>query len=62
MGTKHGMKDKKGKPKKPKKWVDQMDEDVPECRSLSIFEIEENEGHGFWGSQSKGYIKDKEEK
>ncbi len=56
------MKDKKGKPKKPKKWVDQMDEDVPECRSLSIFEIEENEGHGFWGSQSKGYIKDKEEK
>jgi hypothetical protein len=39
------------------------DDDVPTTRpSKSIQEIEEEQGHGFWGNSTTGYIYDKDTK
>ena len=45
-----------------KKWVDQMDEDVPSTNKRSIEEEEKYMGHGFWGNSTTGYIYDKDTK
>ena len=48
-----------------KKQIDALDDDdnIPTTRtSKSIQEIEEEQGHGFWGNSTTGYIYDKDTK
>jgi hypothetical protein len=47
---------------KNEKWIDQMDEDVPSTNSKSMYELERDLGHGFWGNSTTGYIYDKDTK
>lgn len=41
---------------KNKKWIKAMEEDVPRVNSKSIREREKEDGHGFWGNATTGYI------
>ena len=42
-------------------WMKSMEEDMPCARSSkSIYEIERDSGHGFWGNSTTGYIYDKD--
>lgn len=59
------MKKKKKSPEEIKmdKWLKSMDEDVPSTHgSKSMYELERDLGHGFWGNSTTGYITDEQSK